>query len=115
VVKAALQQEPPMTTIKRLCLTSAAALGLLVSVAYAQAPGQATLVVNGVNLNPTGEGFYNANVGLTLRRGSNDLQVNFNISVQHVRGLEEVYARVRPEVEHLADELKNARDDFPPH
>jgi hypothetical protein len=90
-------------------------LFLTVSGAKSEEVNRPRLTINFVGFNPVGDGDYNANVGLMLQRADSP-QINFNISLQHVRSLDEVYIRVRPAVDALADELRNAIDDFPkPH
>jgi hypothetical protein len=80
--------------------------------AWSQTPVKPKLSISYVNLNPIEDGFYNGNVGLQLQR-TDSPQVNFNLNIQHVKTLDEVYSKVRPAVDHLADELKNADDIFP--
>ncbi|MGO8932428.1 MAG: hypothetical protein ACLQDA_01840 [Terracidiphilus sp.] len=99
----------------RKVLYLAVFLGLTVlsgNLAYSQTPDQPKLTIGSISLGSTGDGSYNANVNLALQRTGNP-QVSFNLSFQHVRTLDEVYAKLRPAVDHLADELKNAHDDFP--
>jgi hypothetical protein len=87
--------------------------GLIVP-ANSQTPGKAKLTISSVNLSSSGDGFYNGNAFLLLvRPESPQQQVNFSLNFQHVKTLEEVYAKVRPEVDRLADELKNADIEFP--
>ena len=86
---------------------------ILTSVAFGQtAKTQPKLTVSNINFSSTGDGFYSANVNLTLQR-TNNPQVNFNLSFQHVKSLDEVYAELRPAVDGLADELKHAEIVIP--
>lgn len=81
--------------------------------ALSQTLDQARLTVGNVNFNPTLDGFYNVNIGLGLQRANNP-QIGFNISIQHVKTLDEVYDKLRPAVDALADELKRAKIEIPP-
>jgi hypothetical protein len=106
--------------IKRTVYLSLVALNLTAfsaGSAYCQTPAQPKLTLGNVNFyNPTPDGFYTCNVGLSLERGSNNPQVGFNITMQHVRTLDEVYEKLKPEVDALANELKAAAEGFhPPH
>ncbi len=92
-----------------LFLAAALSVG---SPALSQALDQAKLTVSNIGLGSTGEGYYNANVNLTLQRAGNP-QINFNISFQHVKSLDEIYAKLRPAVDDLADELKHAEIVIP--
>ena len=103
--------------IKRAAYLSLVALSLAAGSAYCQTPGQPKLIFQNVNfVSPTPDGFYTASVGLGLERGPNNPQVNFNIIIQHVRTLDEVYEKLKPAVDDLANELKEASGGFhPPH
>ncbi len=92
-------------------------LGLAASSAYCQTATEPKLMVAAINLNsPTPDGFYNAGVNVILQRGGNNPQVGFNLSFQHIRTLDELYAKLKPAVDQLADELKIASEHFqPPH
>jgi hypothetical protein len=74
-------------------------------------PNRAKLQVSNVSLVPTGDD-YNGSVNLLLERPGSP-SIYFGLSFQHVRSLEDLYSKVRPAVDHLADELKSASDDFP--
>jgi hypothetical protein len=75
--------------------------------AHGQTPGRAKLTINSINLRPSVDGFFNGNVGLTLQRAETPQQaINFNLQFQHVKTLAKVYNKLRPEIDHLADELK---------
>ncbi|HXW25920.1 MAG TPA: hypothetical protein VEK73_14345 [Xanthobacteraceae bacterium] len=98
-----------------LALYLAASLGfagISASSALSKTPDQAKLTIGSIGLNPTGDGYYNANVNLTLQRANNP-QVNFNIFFQHVKSLDELYVKLRPAVDDLADELKHAEIIIP--
>jgi hypothetical protein len=90
-------------------------LFVTVSGAKSEEANRPRLTINNINFSTLGEGDYNANVSVLLQRADSP-QVNFNIFLQHVRSLDDVYGRVRPAIDALADELRNAIDDFPkPH
>lgn len=80
--------------------------------AFSQTPDRSQLTVGNINFNPTSDGVYDANVGLYLRR-PNSPQINFNVNIQRVKTLDEVYDKLRATVDHLADELKNAEIEKP--
>ena len=61
---------------------------LFSNTALSQSVGQSKLTVSNIGLSSTGDGYYNANVNLMLRR-SNNAQVNFGVFFQHVKSLEE--------------------------
>lgn len=82
--------------------------------AFSQTPDQPRLTIGSVSFNPTTDGFYDASVGLRLQRASNP-QINFSIYLQHVKTLDEVYDKLRPAVDDLAEELKHAKIEIPPH
>lgn len=107
-----------MANATRSYLTFQTCLLLLfvsISSAKSEEINRPRLTINNVNFSMIGEGDYNANVSLLLQRADSP-QISFNIFLQHVRSLDDVYARVRPAVDTLADELRNAIDDFPkPH
>lgn len=77
-----------------------------------QTPDQPKLTIGYINFSPTSDGFYNVGVGLNLQRANNP-QVNFSASMQHIKTLEEVYEKLRPAVDNLADELKHAEIVIP--
>jgi hypothetical protein len=85
---------------------------VLLEPAYPQSVAKAKLTISNIGLNPIADGFYNASVNLVLQRPGSP-QVNFGIFVQHVKTLDEVYDKVRPEAERLVDELKNADIEIP--
>src|ERR1700722_15792250 len=103
--------------IKRTAYLSLVALCLTAGSAYRQSSVEPKLVLQNVNVNPVGDdGFYNAGVGLGLTRGPNNPQINFNVSIQHVRSLDEVYDKLKPALDDLSKELKTASENFhPPH
>jgi hypothetical protein len=101
-----------MVRASHLVLFLVVSTGLMVP-SYSQTPGKAKLTVDNVSLSPSGDGFYNAGVGLTFQRPSAPQQsINFTFNFQHIKTLGEVYDKVRPEIDHLADELKNADIDI---
>ena len=93
----------------------AVALGLSTistDAAFSESSGESKLAIGNIVLNPMPDGLYTANVNLYLRRG-NSPQINFSVSVQRVKTIDEVYDKLRPSVDHLADELRNAEIERP--
>lgn len=82
------------------------------SSAFSQTPDRPKLTIGNINFMPVSDGFYNTNIGLHLRR-PNSPQINFNINAQHVKTVQEVFDQLRPAIDHLADELKNAEIEKP--
>jgi hypothetical protein len=80
--------------------------------AFGQSVDRPKLSVSNIVLNLTGDGYYNASVNLTLQR-TNNPQVNFNLYFPHVKSLDDLYAKLRPAVDDLADELKHAEIIIP--
>lgn len=108
-------KEAVMVCKRALILGATASLALAVissSSALSQTPDRPKVIIGNINFNPTPDGFYNVNVGLYLQR-TNNPQVNFNVSVQHVRSLDEVYDKLRPTVDDLSEELKHAEIEKP--
>ena len=104
--------------IKRVLYSSVIALSVFsAGSAYCQSATEPKLTLGNINFyNGTPDGFYTVNVGLNLIRGPNNPQVNFNITLQHVRSLDEAYDKLKPAIDDLAKELKQASDNFhPPH
>jgi hypothetical protein len=96
-----------------LCFVLVFGLPVLIHApAFAQAADQPKLTVSNIGLNSTGDGYYNANVNLTLQRANNP-QVNFGLYFQHIKTLDELYAKLRPAVDDLAGELKRAEIVIP--
>jgi hypothetical protein len=108
-------------SIKRALYSSVIALSLIsAGAAYCQQAAEPKLRVQNVVFNPTNyqtpDGFYSASFGLLLDRGQNNPQVNFSITIPHVRTLDEAYDKLKPAIDDLAGELKKASEDFhPPH
>jgi hypothetical protein len=102
--------------IKRAVYLSLVVLSLTGSSAYCQTPSEPKLTVNSVSFFPQPDGYYQANVNLGLQRGPNNPQVGFGITIQHVKTLDEVYEKLKPAVDDLANEMKTAAEGFhPPH
>lgn len=80
--------------------------------AFSQTP-EPRLTVGNVNFSPTTDGIYNVSVNLGLQRPNNS-QIGFGIYIQHVKTLDDVYEKLRPAVDDLADELKHAKIEIPP-
>lgn len=96
-----------------LCLL--ASIGLVTALngaAFSQTPNQPKLNIGNIVLNPVQQGYYDADVNLNVRQ-SNNRQINFAVLIQHVKTLDEVYDRLKPAIDQLADELKNAQFDRP--
>jgi hypothetical protein len=103
--------------IRKSCLILSLATGLClgsvsVDVAFGQAPISPKLNIGNIIFNPTQDGFYNANVNIYVQPPDNP-QINFSVVIQHVRSLHEVYDELKPAVDRLADELKQAKFDRP--
>jgi hypothetical protein len=104
--------------IKSAFYASMFALALSGGAAYCQTAGTPKLTLGNVTFYaPTPDGFYTSNVNLSLDRGPpNNPQVSFGIVIPHVRTLDEVYEKLKPAVDDLANELKTAAENFhPPH
>ena len=52
-------------------------------------------------------GLNTSSVSLQLRRG-NDVQMSFSVNIPHVESVDVAIAKLRPEIDRLADELKHA-------
>ncbi len=101
--------------------TSALILGLAVSIAlaaissnsaFSQALERPKLSIGNIIFNAPQDGFYDVNVNLYVRRTDNP-QINFSVLIQHVRSLDEVYDKLKPAVDQLADELRKAEFNRP--
>ena len=95
---------------KSTVILLALAIGLAAAstqIAFSDPSNESKLTIGNIMLNPTSEGDFTANVNLYLRR-ANSPQINLSVDVQHVKTIDEVYDKLRPSVDHLADELKNA-------
>ena len=103
--------------IKRAAYLSLVALSLSAGSAYCQTPDRPKLTLQNINLNnPTPDGFYTAYVNLLLERAPTNPGVNFTITIPHIRTLDEVYEKLKPAVDDLSNELKEASGGFhPPH
>ena len=75
-----------------------------VGAASSQTP-EAKLIAYNVSFN--GPGLNTSSVALQLRRG-NDVQMSFSVNIPHVELVDEAIAKLRPEIDRLADELKHA-------
>ena len=80
---------------------------VLTSAAFGQTAIRPKLTISNISLGAIPDGYYNANVNLTLER-TNNPQVNFNAYFPHVKSLDELCTKLRPAVDNLADELKHA-------
>jgi hypothetical protein len=101
--------------IRALAVLTAVSAGLVAiscKAALSQQADRPKLAVTNIGLSVIGEGFYNANVNVVLQRTGNP-QINFGFFFQRVRSLDEVYEKLRPAVDDLADELKHAEIVIP--
>jgi len=80
--------------------------------AFSQVLERPKLSIGNIIFSAPQDGFYDVNVNLYVRR-TNNPQINFSVLIQHVRSLEEVYDRLKPAVDQLADELKKAEFERP--
>jgi hypothetical protein len=99
-----------------ILLTALSLSTLSAAAAYCQSV-QPKLTIKDIGLySAIAYGFYNAKVDLVLQRGNNNPTATFVLSIEHVRTLDELFAKLRPPVKQMAEELKAASDDFqPPH
>jgi hypothetical protein len=93
------------------CLVSLYFASISIDAAFSEA-SRPTLTIGNINFLPTADGFYDTNVGVYLRRPSGH-QINFNLNISHVRSLAEVYDKLKPAIEQLADEVQKAELDRP--
>jgi hypothetical protein len=87
-------------------------LAVATSNSHGQASDQAKLGIANINLISTSPGPYTAQVGLVFQR-PNTPQFNFVVIIQQVRNVNEVYDKLRPAVDSLADDLKNTSINIP--
>lgn len=83
----------------------------------AQQSQEPKLKITGISLNPEGDTeFYNGTVYLSLFPVvPGHAQPGLQIIFSHVKSIEEIKEKIKPDVEHIADELKKAADDFEKH
>jgi hypothetical protein len=97
-----------MTRKSRLFLSLVIALGsaaIVGSSADSQTSNAAKLIVYSVNFN--GPGLNTSSAGLQLQRGNQTL-MSFTITIPHVDSVDQALAKLKPEVDRIADDLKNA-------
>lgn len=99
----------------RIIFLFGASLGLMslaTTYSYSQAPEQAKLAILNINLISASPGPYTAQVGLALQR-QNFPQINFVVIIQQVHNVPEVYDKLKPAIDNLADDLKGALINIP--
>ncbi len=97
-----------MTRKSRLFLSLAITVGLAAigsTSAGSQTPDQVKLIAYNVNFN--GPGLNTSSVGLQLQRG-NQVLMSFTVTIPHVDSVDQAIAKLKPEVDRIADDLKNA-------
>jgi hypothetical protein len=96
-----------------LLLAGSIGIGVLSNtICHSQTPDQAKLGIANINLISASPGPYVAQVGLVLQR-PNSPQFNFVVIIREVHNVDEVYDKLRPAVNNLAEDLKNASISIP--